>query len=59
VSEQGKRANGQEEELQLQQWKVRVEEEHHRLSSCPNPEFCTMATGDEAAGGVGTGDLGY
>jgi hypothetical protein len=42
------RANGQEEELQLQQWKVRVEGEHHRLSSCPNPKFRTMATGDEA-----------
>ena len=42
------RANGQEEELQLQQWKVRVEEEHHQLSSCPNPKFCTMATDDEA-----------
>jgi hypothetical protein len=41
-------ANGLEEEEELQQWiKVRDEEEHHRLSSCPMPEFSTMATSDD------------
>ena len=25
---------------------IRDEEEHHRLSSCPIPEFSTMATGE-------------
>jgi hypothetical protein len=28
-------------------YKVRDEEEHHLLSSCPIPKFSTMATGNE------------
>jgi hypothetical protein len=28
---------------------IRDEEEHHQLSSCPIPEFSTMATGEDEA----------
>jgi len=40
-------------------FEVRVEEEHHRLSSCPIPEFSTMATGDgDGDGAVLVGGAG-
>jgi len=38
------RANWLDVEAELQQWtKVRVEEEHHRLSSCAVPEFTMVS----------------
>ena len=40
-------------------FEVRVEEEYHRLSSCPIPEFSTMATGDgDGDGAVLVGGAG-